>query len=105
MCFCYKLTRYGTFFLETIKGRLWQKSRNELLIFTDGMDGLNHEHQPITKRVKREDVLLKHEIKEEIYQMLDCFFEEDRSFFLKPIRFLINAAFYFTDLQEMEKQL
>ncbi|GAF20693.1 cell division protein FtsH [Bacillus sp. JCM 19047] len=68
-------------FLETIKGRLWQKSRNELLIFTDGMDGLNHEHQPITKRVKREDVLLKHEIKEEIYQMLDCFFEEDRSFF------------------------
>lgn len=68
-------------FLASIKERLWQKSRNELLLFTDGMDGLNHDQQPITKTVKREDVLLKKEMKEEIYQMLDYFFEEDRSFF------------------------
>ncbi|MFS0785585.1 ATP-binding protein [Shouchella sp. 1P09AA] len=68
-------------FLATVKERLWQKSRHELLIFTDGMDGLNHEQQPITKTVHREDVLLNTEMKDEIYQMLDYFFEEDRTFF------------------------
>ncbi|WP_054706060.1 ATP-binding protein [Bacillus sp. JCM 19041] len=68
-------------FLQTLRDRLWQKSRNEVLMFKDGMDGLQQEHQPVTRTVTRDDVVLNEEMKTEIYQMLDHFFEEDRSFF------------------------
>ncbi|ALA52348.1 AAA family ATPase [Shouchella clausii] len=70
-------------FLQTLRNRLWHKSRNEVLVFKEGMDGFVQEQQPVTRAISREEVVLRADVKEEIYQMLDHFFAEDRSFFTK----------------------
>ncbi|KGA97994.1 ATPase [Alkalihalobacillus alcalophilus ATCC 27647 = CGMCC 1.3604] len=68
-------------FLRSINERLWLKSQNEVLVFTDTMHGFNQEHQPINQEISRDDVVLEPKIKEDIYAALDQFFDEDRSFF------------------------
>lgn len=70
-----------TSFLQTLRDRVWKKSRDEVLVFKDNGEGVTQEQQQVTNTVKREDVVLNDSVKKEIYGMLDQFFTEDRSFF------------------------
>ncbi|MBM7840701.1 hypothetical protein JOC54_003994 [Alkalihalobacillus xiaoxiensis] len=70
-------------FLESMRERLWEKSKQEVLTFTDSYEGLQQKHQPVTHSVDREDVVMNAETKQEIYGLLDQFFTEDRSFFTR----------------------
>jgi AAA+ superfamily predicted ATPase len=70
-----------TSFLQTLRDRVWKKSRDEVLVFKDNGEGVSQEQQQVTNTVTREDVVLSESVKKEIYGMLDQFFTEDRSFF------------------------
>lgn len=70
-----------TSFLQTLRDRVWKKSRDEVLVFKDNGEGVSQEQQQVTNTVNREDVVLNESVKKEIYGMLDQFFTEDRSFF------------------------
>nr|WP_249275167.1 ATP-binding protein [Terribacillus saccharophilus] len=70
-----------TSFLQTLRDRVWKKSRDEVLVFRDSEEGVSQEQQQVTNTVTREDVVLNESVKKEIYGMLDQFFTEDRSFF------------------------
>nr|WP_257000860.1 ATP-binding protein [Terribacillus saccharophilus] len=70
-----------TSFLQTLRDRVWKKSRDEVLVFRDNEEGVSQEQQQVTNTVTREDVVLNESVKKEIYGMLDQFFTEDRSFF------------------------
>ncbi|KMK76633.1 ATP-binding protein [Alkalihalobacillus pseudalcaliphilus] len=70
-----------TAFLQSISKRLWLKSKNEVLVFTDTMHGIEQDHKPINRELTREDVVLNPKIKNDLYAVLDQFFNEDRSFF------------------------
>ncbi|KYG31952.1 ATP-binding protein [Alkalihalobacillus trypoxylicola] len=68
-------------FLLSIRKRIWNKSQNEVLVYTDGQEGLLQEHQPVNRSITREDVVLDEAMKDEIYLGLDQFFSADTSFF------------------------
>lgn len=70
-----------TNFLTTLRDRVWKKSRDEVLVFKDSMEGVTQEQQQVTNTVTRENVVLDETVKKEIYGMIDQFFTEDRSFF------------------------
>ena len=67
--------------MQSISKRLWLKSKNEVLVFTDTMHGIEQDHKPINRELTREDVVLNPKIKNDLYAVLDQFFNEDRSFF------------------------
>ncbi|MBM7632071.1 ATP-binding protein [Geomicrobium sediminis] len=68
-------------FLTTVRERMWNKSKNEILLLKDSDEGLSQEYQAISKDVTRDEVILEDFIKREIYRSLDQFFQADRSFF------------------------
>ena len=68
-------------FLEAVRTRLWEESRQEVTVFTDTEEGMVRKEEPVTHAVDRSEVILEVELKEDIYQSLDQFFEKDRTFY------------------------
>ena len=52
-----------------------------MTVFTDGPHGMEKELAPITRMVDRTEVIMKEEVKTDIYRSIDQFFAEDRAFF------------------------
>ncbi|MDF2653379.1 MAG: ATPase, partial [Paenibacillus sp.] len=53
----------------------------QVTVFTDGPHGMEKELAPITRMVDRSEVIMKDEVKTDIYRSIDQFFAEDRAFF------------------------
>lgn len=68
-------------FLEQSRQRRRDLDRRQVTIFTDGPNGMEKELAPITRMVDRTEVIMKDEMKREIYRSIDQFFDEDRTFF------------------------
>lgn len=68
-------------FLGNVRIRQREQTLNQVTVFTDRRNGISREDEPITRAVRREDVVLDTELKEEIYRSLDRFFDSDRTFY------------------------
>ncbi|NQX59747.1 AAA family ATPase [Paenibacillus qinlingensis] len=68
-------------FLEHARQRRRELDRRQVTVFTDGPHGMEKELAPITRMVERSDVIMKSEVKTDIYRAIDQFFSEDRAFF------------------------
>ncbi|MBA2944154.1 ATP-binding protein [Paenibacillus sp. CGMCC 1.16610] len=68
-------------FLEHARQRRRDLDRRQVTIFTDGPHGMEKELAPITRMVDRSEVIMKEELKRDIYRAIDQFFDEDRTFF------------------------
>ncbi|WP_328803512.1 ATP-binding protein [Paenibacillus silvestris] len=68
-------------FLEQSRQRRRDLDRRQVTIFTDGPHGMEKELAPITRMVDRTDVIMKVEVKRDIFRSIDQFFDEDRTFF------------------------
>lgn len=68
-------------FLEHARQRRRDLDRRQVTVFTDGPHGMEKELAPITRMVDRSDVIMKSEVKTDIYRAIDQFFAEDRAFF------------------------
>ncbi|MBP1990015.1 AAA family ATPase [Paenibacillus eucommiae] len=68
-------------FLEHTRNRRRELDRCQVTVFTDGPHGIEKELSPITRMVNRDEVIMKAELKKEIYRSIDQFFAEDRGFF------------------------
>ncbi|NOV01421.1 AAA family ATPase [Paenibacillus sp. LMG 31457] len=68
-------------FLEQARQRRRALDRRQVTIFTDGPNGMEKELAPITRMVDRVEVIMKDEVKRDIYRSIDQFFDEDRTFF------------------------
>lgn len=70
------------FFLGNVRKRQREQNINKVTVFTDRRNGISREDEPITRAVRREEVILDAGIKKEIYRSLDQFFDSDRSFYV-----------------------
>ncbi|KRF21675.1 ATPase [Paenibacillus sp. Soil787] len=68
-------------FLEHARQRRRDLDRRQVTVFTDGPHGMEKELAPITRMVDRAEVIMKDEVKTDIYRSIDQFFTEDRAFF------------------------
>lgn len=68
-------------FLELARQRRRDLDRRQVTVFTDGPHGMEKELAPITRMVDRMEVIMKDEVKTDIYRSIDQFFAEDRAFF------------------------
>jgi DNA replication protein DnaC len=68
-------------FLEHARQRRRDLDRRQVTVFTDGPHGMEKELAPITRMVDRSEVIMKSEVKTDIYRAIDQFFAEDRPFF------------------------
>ncbi|NOU85599.1 AAA family ATPase [Paenibacillus sp. LMG 31460] len=68
-------------FLEHARQRRRDLDRRQVTVFTDGPHGMEKELAPITRMVDRTEVIMKDEVKTDIYRSIDQFFAEDRAFF------------------------
>lgn len=68
-------------FLEQARQRRRELDRRQVTIFTDGPHGMEKELAPITHMVDRVEVIMKEDVKRDIYRSIDQFFDEDRTFF------------------------
>ncbi|MBP1963758.1 ATP-binding protein [Paenibacillus aceris] len=68
-------------FLELARQRRRDLDRRQVTIFTDGPHGMEKELAPITRMVDRVEVIMKDDVKRDIYRSIDQFFDEDRTFF------------------------
>lgn len=68
-------------FLEHARQRRRDLDRRQVTVFTDGPHGMEKELAPITRMVDRSEVIMKSEVKTDIYRAIDQFFAEDRAFF------------------------
>ncbi|MCY9663648.1 ATP-binding protein [Paenibacillus alginolyticus] len=68
-------------FLEHARKRRRDLDRRQVTVFTDGPHGMEKELAPITRMVDRSEVIMKDEVKTDIYRSIDQFFAEDRAFF------------------------
>ena len=68
-------------FLEHARQRRRDLDRRQVTVFTDGPHGMEKELAPITRMVDRSEVIMKDEVKTDIYRSIDQFFAEDRAFF------------------------
>ena len=68
-------------FLEHARQRRRDLDRKQVTVFTDGPHGMEKELAPITRMVDRSEVIMKGEVKTDIYRSIDQFFAEDRAFF------------------------
>jgi SpoVK/Ycf46/Vps4 family AAA+-type ATPase len=68
-------------FLEHARQRRRDLDRRQVTVFTDGPHGMEKELAPITRMVDRSEVIMKNEVKTDIYRAIDQFFAEDRAFF------------------------
>ncbi|WP_157257007.1 AAA family ATPase [Paenibacillus sp. Soil750] len=68
-------------FLEHARQRRRDLDRRQVTVFTDGPHGMEKELAPITRMVDRSEVIMKSEVKTDIYRAIDQFFTEDRTFF------------------------
>lgn len=68
-------------FLENARQRRRELDRRQVTVFTDGPHGMDKELAPITRMVERSEVIMKSEVKTDIYRAIDQFFTEDRAFF------------------------
>ncbi|MFD0676026.1 MULTISPECIES: AAA family ATPase [unclassified Paenibacillus] len=68
-------------FLNQSRQRRRDLDRHQVTVFTDGPHGTDKELSPITRMVDRAEVIMKNEVKQEIYRSIDQFFARDRSFF------------------------
>ncbi|CAN7429981.1 AAA family ATPase [Paenibacillus sp. LjRoot56] len=68
-------------FLEHARQRRRDLDRRQVTVFTDGPHGMEKELAPITRMVDRSEVIMKSEVKTDIYRAIDQFFTEDRAFF------------------------
>ncbi|MEC0228229.1 ATP-binding protein [Paenibacillus alba] len=68
-------------FLEHARQRRRDLDRRQVTVFTDGPHGMEKELTPITRMVDRSDVIMKEDVKTDIYRSIDQFFTEDRAFF------------------------
>lgn len=68
-------------FLEHVRQRRRDLDLRQVTVFTDGPHGMEKELAPITRMVDRSEVIMKDEVKTDIYRSIDQFFAEDRAFF------------------------
>ncbi|CAH1192398.1 putative ATPase YjoB [Paenibacillus allorhizoplanae] len=68
-------------FLEHARQRRRDLDRRQVTVFTDGPHGMEKELTPITRMVDRSEVIMRSEVKTDIYRAIDQFFTEDRAFF------------------------
>lgn len=68
-------------FLEHARQRRRDLDLRQVTVFTDGPHGMEKELAPITRMVDRSEVIMKDEVKTDIYRSIDQFFAEDRAFF------------------------
>ncbi len=68
-------------FLAGVRGRERKQNMKRVTVFTDTSRGLSRQAEPITRAITRDDVILKAEIKRDIFRSLDQFFEADRTFY------------------------
>lgn len=68
-------------FLEHARQRRRDLDLRQVTVFTDGPHGMEKELAPITRMVDRSEVIMKGEVKKDIYRSIDQFFTEDRAFF------------------------
>ncbi|MDQ0207684.1 ATP-binding protein [Alkalicoccobacillus murimartini] len=68
-------------FLKNVRVRAWEDSRTRVTVFTDSENGTMRKEEPVTRAFSRNEVIMESELKEDIYQSLDQFFEKDRSFY------------------------
>ncbi|MEW9701973.1 AAA family ATPase [Paenibacillus sp. SI8] len=68
-------------FLNYSRLRRRDLDRCQVTVFTDGPNGMERELSPITRMVDRTEVIMKDDVKEEIYRSIDQFFAQDRAFF------------------------
>ncbi|MBD0382644.1 ATP-binding protein [Paenibacillus sp. WST5] len=68
-------------FMDHSRQRRRDLDRRQVTVFTDGPHGMMKELSPITRMVDREEVIMKEDVKTNIYRSIDQFFAEDRSFF------------------------
>ncbi|MGO4271260.1 ATP-binding protein, partial [Paenibacillus sp. TAF58] len=68
-------------FLEHARQRRRDLDRRQVTVFKDGPHGMEKELAPITRMVDRAEVIMKDEVKTDIYRSIDQFFAEDRAFF------------------------
>ncbi|UKS24450.1 ATP-binding protein [Paenibacillus sp. HWE-109] len=68
-------------FLEHSRQRRRDLDGRQVTVFTDGDNGMEKELMPITRMVDRVDVIMKDEVKTDIFRSIDQFFMEDRAFF------------------------
>jgi hypothetical protein len=69
-------------FLEDSRQRRRELDRRQVTVFTDGQYGMEKELSPITRMVDRTEVIMKDDVKTNIFRSIDQFFAEDRRFFL-----------------------
>ena len=55
----------------------------EILLFTDTAKGLLTERKRISHSIKREEIIMNEDLKREIFESIDSFFEENDNFFKK----------------------
>ncbi|WP_246302784.1 AAA family ATPase [Paenibacillus plantarum] len=68
-------------FLEHARQRRRDLDLRQVTVFTDGPHGMAQELAPITRMVDRSEVIMKGEVKTDIYRAIDQFFAEDHAFF------------------------
>ncbi|MBN2982563.1 AAA family ATPase [Cohnella algarum] len=66
-------------FLEDMKAR--QLRERKIALFVDTRDGLERKHEPLSRAVSREDVVMEEALKRQIFRYIDEFFSEDKTFF------------------------
>jgi len=68
-------------FLANVRVRQREQNMRQVTVFTDTRHGISTDLEPITRGVGRDEVVLKSELKKEIFRSLDQFFAADRSFY------------------------
>ncbi|WP_051237132.1 AAA family ATPase [Paenibacillus pinihumi] len=68
-------------FLGSVRARQREQNMRQVTVFTDTRHGINSELEPITRTIGRDEVILKPELKQEIFRSLDQFFAADRTFY------------------------